>query len=282
MTEYHGKLKEAQHILIVGGGGVGVEMAGDLAEAYPVSTGKTISLVHRRPKLLNDALCDKFRDGLANRLRDMGVHLYLNDQLDELDNETLQDASSHTWTTREGHRLENVDFVIRATQCKFNTGLLANLVPHLLSKNGVIVKSTFQLEGFENVFVMGDLADLPEQRSAMKHRGHASTVIANILALEGKGEFTDYRPTIEAMLVSLGTNGGMLTVVSVAKSSIMTSSDGHSLIFLQERPLVWTLHIWRLARARQSKRRVRQQAEKVLRRQMTASVMLRHRLRPNS
>jgi apoptosis-inducing factor 2 len=42
-------MESSQSILVVGGGSVGVELAGEIATDYP---GKKVTLVHKGPRLL--------------------------------------------------------------------------------------------------------------------------------------------------------------------------------------------------------------------------------------
>lgn len=59
MKAYRDRIAAAKDIVIVGGGATGVELAGEIAGAYPKSSGKNVTLVHKRPKLLNDTYSDK-------------------------------------------------------------------------------------------------------------------------------------------------------------------------------------------------------------------------------
>lgn len=44
-----GKIRDSRSVLIVGGGSTGVELAGEIAHAFP---GKKITIVHRQNRLV--------------------------------------------------------------------------------------------------------------------------------------------------------------------------------------------------------------------------------------
>jgi NADH dehydrogenase FAD-containing subunit len=71
--EQQERIKAAHHIIIVGAGAAGVEIAGDIKSQYPQ---KKVTLIHSREQLLNN-----FGPGLHDRaksaLEELGVELYL-------------------------------------------------------------------------------------------------------------------------------------------------------------------------------------------------------------
>lgn len=183
MKAYRDRVAKAKNILVVGGGAVGLEMAGEIAEAYPPSSGKQVTVIHSQPKVLNDAYTDKLRIPLQKQAEEMGIKFILGDSLEAHD---FMD-SPQTLTTKKGKKLENVDLVIQSTGGKVNTQVLQKLVPTLVSRNGVKVEPTFQVPGYKNIYVVGDLADLPEQKQAMKAPTHATIAAKNVMAsINGK------------------------------------------------------------------------------------------------
>jgi len=47
-------------VTIIGGGPVGIELAGEIVEAF--GTSKQVTLVHKEPQLVNGNLSGRFRD----------------------------------------------------------------------------------------------------------------------------------------------------------------------------------------------------------------------------
>ena len=68
-------LQTVEKVLIVGGGPVGVELAGEILENYP---DKQLTLVHSHDELIGERFADKFKQKAADQLRQLGIlaHLY--------------------------------------------------------------------------------------------------------------------------------------------------------------------------------------------------------------
>lgn len=164
--------------VIVGGGPTGVEYAGALAELvygpivkdYPQIDTKEISIIvlEGLPKLLNnmpDTICTYTR----NKLETMGIHVRVNAQVTSIDQDHvfLKDntkIATHTvvWTA-------GVKGIAAASQWGMQ-----------LSRDGrIMVKPTLQTEGYDNIYVAGDLA-------AFLHNGKPLPTIAPVAVQEGR------------------------------------------------------------------------------------------------
>ncbi|KAJ1910639.1 hypothetical protein IWQ60_010549, partial [Tieghemiomyces parasiticus] len=77
--EFSDDIKAAERVLIIGGGPLGVEMAGEIKHADP---SKRVTIVHRGQQLLSSPLPLKFRRRVTQRLRSMGVDVVLGDSID--------------------------------------------------------------------------------------------------------------------------------------------------------------------------------------------------------
>lgn len=66
------KLKAAQNILVIGGGPVGIEMAGEIVEEMP---GKNVTLVTAKELMPSPSVAfpDKFRTRLRKKLEEVGA-----------------------------------------------------------------------------------------------------------------------------------------------------------------------------------------------------------------
>lgn len=208
MKTYRDRVAKAKNIVVVGGGAVGIEVAGEIAASYPQASGKKVTLVHSRDKLMNDVYPAKFRDGLAKQLLDLGVNLHFGDSIEgEHDFET---TGHTTIKTKKGESLPEVDLIIQATGGRVNSQILEGFLPASeISSGGVKVRPTFQVNGHDNVFVIGDLADLPEQKQAAKVPGHVSIASLNILASINKTALSNYKAPGEMIVVNIADKGGM-------------------------------------------------------------------------
>ena len=95
----------AKSILIIGGGPVGIEFAGEVAARYTGAEAKSITLVHGQPALLGPALKPKLASSLASQLKAQGVTVVLGDRV-ELPEVKTGPVSHQTFTTKSGKRIE--------------------------------------------------------------------------------------------------------------------------------------------------------------------------------
>ncbi|KAH0578275.1 Apoptosis-inducing factor 2 [Termitomyces sp. J132] len=199
--DWQDRFEEARDILLVGGGSVAVEYAGEIKDLDP---SKNVTIVHRDTMLLNKTYPNKFRKDVERRLRARRVDLLLGDTVSE-------DAfTSAKITTRNGTTL-TPDLVIPCRGPRPNTSIIsAALGADALTPAGhVKVLNTFQLPNHPHIFACGDIADLNEQRQIGKHRGHADVVSKNVLALlDGHKPSAIYKGTMEMIFITIGKNGG--------------------------------------------------------------------------
>ncbi|CAG8784470.1 601_t:CDS:2, partial [Racocetra fulgida] len=71
-------VKNANKILIIGGGPVGIELAGEIASVY---SDKEITLVHSEDRLLSEQFPKKMTDLLAKQLRELNVNLIFGEKV---------------------------------------------------------------------------------------------------------------------------------------------------------------------------------------------------------
>jgi nitric oxide reductase FlRd-NAD(+) reductase len=85
------QLRDAQRVLIIGGGLIGSELAMDFCRA-----GKAVTLVDSEASILSSLMPPEVSSRLQHRLTGMGVHLLLKSQLMAL--EKTETASAPRWT----------------------------------------------------------------------------------------------------------------------------------------------------------------------------------------
>ncbi|RDB30663.1 Apoptosis-inducing factor B [Hypsizygus marmoreus] len=201
--DWRTQFEKANDILLVGGGSVGVEFAGEIKDLSPT---KKVTIIHSQKQLLNGAYPDKFRKDVERRLQLRGVHLILGDYAPE-------DAATNpekTVTTRNGKEL-HPDLVISCRGPRPNTSFIASsLGAETLNASGFVkIAPTFQLKSHPRIFAAGDITDLKEQKQVGKYRWHAPVVAANVLSvLEGKTPSKFYKGSTEMIVITIGKNGG--------------------------------------------------------------------------
>ncbi|KAJ1720301.1 hypothetical protein LPJ53_005052 [Coemansia erecta] len=188
MDDVYESVKKAQEILVVGGGAVGVEVAGEIAYAYK---DKKVTLVHSAERLLPL----KFKPGLSNgavdKLERLGVRVVLNEKIEipqgvEFDCKLrpLELKGSSGATYKSDLQIVTTGTTVNA---QYMESLEHQLGDTLRTERGMIkVRSTLQLDSdkLPMVFVPGDVNSLPVgTKYAFKVGEQAATVGKNIVTM---------------------------------------------------------------------------------------------------
>ncbi|KAJ1834670.1 hypothetical protein LPJ63_001765 [Coemansia sp. RSA 2711] len=231
-------LAAAESVLVVGGGPVGVEVAGFVAARHP---DKHVTLVHSRARLLPE----NFRAGVSNgavaKLQRLGVNVVLNDKVEV--------PADMDYAAGIGHRvLRGInsgteyasDVQILAVGFRANSAYIDKLEQHLgqpvrNASNALRVLPTLQLDHARtpHIFVPGDVNDLPgSTKFGFKAEMQGNTAAANVQKLIAQGfdvtmkaaqgaavaaprvgPWTDY---VDLMLVPIGPELGVAQVLKIA------------------------------------------------------------------
>ena len=82
--------------------------------------------------------------------------------------------------------------------------------PNLLNdKNHVKVNEFLQIKGSRNIFAIGDITDVEEEKLAQNAEIHGRLVVKNICNLEEGNELIAYKPEKRIMVMSLGKWDGI-------------------------------------------------------------------------
>ena len=212
----HRDLAAAGRVLILGAGPVGLELAGEIKEVWP---DKHVVIVDRAGQLLPGFL-PEVRADLHRQLAELGVELRLDTGLTALP----ADGPCKVHTDR-GDQLE-ADIWFQAFGVRLNTGYLTDgrLTP-LTGAATVSVTGRLNVEGYEHVYAIGDITDLPDPKMASYAMSHAEVVVQNIrVQLAGESPEAWYVPSPERrILLPLGTRGGVGQLPAVP-----VTTAGHS------------------------------------------------------
>ncbi|TCD68495.1 hypothetical protein EIP91_010670 [Steccherinum ochraceum] len=201
LTEWRARFAAAKEIAVVGGGAVGIELAGEIRDVFP---SKKIYLVHAASQLLNDVYPDHFRSFLAKIVTRRNIELVLGDRLE------VPPEGTVGVTTQNGRSLPNVDLVVPCFGPKPNTGFISSLGPSVLTERGFVkVNRTLEVQGHPGVFAMGDVCDLPEQKQLGKNGWHTPVVAANLQSfLAGQPLTRLYKTPPELIAIPVGKTDG--------------------------------------------------------------------------
>eukprot|EP00271_Cylindrocystis_brebissonii_P010247 TRINITY_DN26389_c0_g1_i1.p1 TRINITY_DN26389_c0_g1~~TRINITY_DN26389_c0_g1_i1.p1 ORF type:complete len:356 (-),score=69.74 TRINITY_DN26389_c0_g1_i1:745-1812(-) len=202
------KLKAAGEILIVGGGPVGVEFAGEVLTDLK---GKKVTIVHGGDRLM-DFLKPKASTKALTVLKKMGAQVIFNDRVEGNLHEQAVDG---VYTTKAGKRI-HADYKFVATGSRPNAAWLRDGLPDAVNSEGrVKVDAYLNIPGKTHIFALGDITDIPEAKQgyfAMEHARRASFNIKQLIAKENGAPakpLKPYKAGPEIGIVSLGRAHGV-------------------------------------------------------------------------
>ena len=165
VLEQHKILAAAKSVLVIGGGAVGVEFAGEIASAFP---NKDITLAHSSDTLL-DELKPKAQRKALEQLKANGVDVKLNRRFEK---------HGDVYRCSKSGETIKVDQVYVCVGMKPNTEFLREELSDALNQKGqVMVDSYMKVNGYDNLYALGDCSDLDTH----KH-GYLASVQGKMLA----------------------------------------------------------------------------------------------------
>jgi len=178
-TETMEKIKASKKCVIIGGGPVGVELAGEIAHWHQEVK---VTIVHSGETLCSNTqplkLPKKNIDKLTKQLEERGVEVIVGDRA-EADGEgplTMDRFGEHksltgqrTLTLKSGRKVE-CDLVLWCTGFRPESSVLsasAGLADKVDERGQVKVNKFLQVEGLDTVFSLGDCNNWPETKMLM-------------------------------------------------------------------------------------------------------------------
>ncbi|MAE49392.1 hypothetical protein CMI48_01045 [Candidatus Pacearchaeota archaeon] len=178
-SAYHGKdmekafgpVQKAKKIVVVGGGLVGVELAAELAQKY---VGKKVVLVHPGEEVL-ERQEKRTRRLAAKWLRRHGVDLVLGERV-------VRQAGKFV-VCQSGRKLE-ADVVFSCVGVGSNYEFLARRFPGVLDERQLVnVGGDLLVKGLGNVFAVGDVSSVRQEKTAQNAELQAHVVVSNVKKL---------------------------------------------------------------------------------------------------
>lgn len=211
LREVREQIERAEQILVVGGGFVGCEVAGDIASKYP---NKRVTILESKPQLVGgDRVSDKFRESLAKSLAQLNIRIITGERLSErMDGNSFE---KRVVTTSKGTTIES-DIQLICGGYRPVTDLIEQMDASLINDRGEIkVNLQLQLdsEQYHHVLVLGDASNHGTNKSAAgaHHQGiFLANELVSVLRQRQIG-FGKAYPTddLDHMLLSLGPDGGV-------------------------------------------------------------------------
>ena len=194
IIEYHKRFEKAKRIIIVGGGLVGVELAGEISCFHKE---KSVTMVHSKDSLM-ERNYEKSRKFAKKILEKREVQIFFNERVMEYNERGVK--------TDKGRSL-GCDLVILCTGIKPNSDFIEK---ELLEGKGFIKVNEFlQMDSREDVFVCGDVASIKEEKTAQGSEKQGGFVVKNLFYFDRKEKMKSYVPRRRPMVISLGKWNGI-------------------------------------------------------------------------
>ncbi|SAM85398.1 related to AIF1-mitochondrial cell death effector [Ustilago bromivora] len=219
LRRYQDAVEQARNIVIVGGGAVGVQVACDIAELYPLTPSKTVTVLHSREHLMN-----KFHPNLHKLVlqrfaeRNINTHLGSRVVIPSSGFPAFKEGEMFEVELQNGSKVK-ADLVLMCTGQTPRSSLLSSFAPEVITADGFIdVHSSLQIKSTPSalgarVFALGDIANSGAAKTVRAAAGQIDVIKSNILSLiaaetrgkeEGKLELQTFTPGPSGIHLSLG------------------------------------------------------------------------------
>src|ERR1700685_3909881 len=201
----HRALSQADRVLLVGAGPVGIELAGEIRHVWP---DKTILLLDVADEILGGPYMPELKTELRRQLLESRVELILGSPLRQPPPSEPGELATFTVTTEAGNEIV-ADIWFRCYGVLPTSASLGDELASARRSDGFInVGPTLQVAGQTTVFALGDLSTADSKMAGFA-RHQAATVADNINALaEGRSDLADYVSMGVAIAVPIGPTGG--------------------------------------------------------------------------
>jgi len=195
----------AKNILIVGGGPVGVELAGEIVEKHK---DKNITIVSRSDKLITPDFDEKFQNSIKSIIEQNNAKIKIGDVRNHqtlVKNQNLQQI-----VEVDDEKIE-ADLVISCVGLPPNKESISSLLTseHIDEHGRIKVNEFLQVSGISNIFAVGDCCDTEEHKMAAFAGAHGETVAKNIVKELTGCSPTPYKRPFVGMLVPFGSGAGV-------------------------------------------------------------------------
>ncbi len=192
------KIKKSEKILIVGGGLIGVEVAGEISTRFPE---KRLVIVHSKDRLIerNPKKASKIAEDF---FKEKNVEIIFNEKVVENKN--------NIFITNKKRKID-ANICIWCAGVKCDSSFMKDFDDNVLSKKGCLkIDKNLRLKGYNNIFVGGDITDITEEKTAQNSERHAKVISKNIKNILQNKPLKEYKKIKGPLFISLGSKKGIL------------------------------------------------------------------------
>jgi NADH dehydrogenase FAD-containing subunit len=194
-------LISAKEILIIGGGPVGVELAGEIASRY---SDKKIFLAHGNDRLLNFLRPSSGKKALRI-LSKLGVDVVLNDRL-------VPDGIGR-YRSIKSSKVYMTDLAFNCIGTMNNTAFMREHFSNSMDeRNLLMVGAEFLVRNTKNIYAIGDCAAIDEAKLAIFANSHGEFLSKHLIALSKKRKVTFYALRKTIAIVPIGRKEGVVEI----------------------------------------------------------------------
>jgi NADH dehydrogenase FAD-containing subunit len=205
-------LAAAKHVLLVGAGPVGLELAGEISDVWP---SKRVTVVDATTDILAGRYDPLLRVDLRRQLAERGVNLVLGAALTALPPIAVGTLEPFSATTENGVTI-SADIWFRCFGVRPESEYLRGtpLASARRPDGAVEVTDDLRVLGQERIFALGDVTAVREQKRAGAAQKHAAIIAENINDLAaGRVPSRTYVLGPDTVVLPLGRRGGASQIV---------------------------------------------------------------------
>ncbi len=185
-------LLKSNNIVIIGGGLVGIELAGEIIEKFPE---KNISIIQSSSSIL-PRNHKKAIDLAKNFLENKEVKIMTEKVVDKIENGRI--------ITNKNEKIK-CELVFLCSGISPNSDFMKEeFKKYLDEKKAIKVNKFLQVEKHDNLFAIGDVNNIKEEKTAQSAEKQGKIVAKNIIRIENNQRLKEYHPEKRIMLISLG------------------------------------------------------------------------------
>lgn len=197
LKEAAAELASSKSVLIIGAGAVGVELAGEIAYKYPHIN---VTLAEASNSVL-PIFNKKTQKKSTEQLKALGVNIETN-RLYQFKDGIYVDSNT-------GDTLD-VDIAYVAVGIRPNSSFMQAQLADKLSDRGFIkVNNFYKVEGTDNLYAIGDVADLPDVKLAAAAIPQAKKLVTNLIAAQAGKSVKAHKPTPVVGMIPIGQKKGV-------------------------------------------------------------------------
>ena len=192
------KIQQSTHLLIVGGGVIGTEIAGEIITKHST---KKVTFVHSHQHLIERTSSDAW-EYAEEFLTKNGVTFYFSEKI---------------ISQKEGVFLTNYNHHIFADLCIFCTGIQPNpsfmhgFEQECYSKQKFLVVNKYlQLKGYPHIFVGGDINDVDIEKTGHNAKVQGKNIAKNIINIHKEKPLEPFKKPHPIIIIGLGDLRGII------------------------------------------------------------------------